>query len=204
MAWWLEGAISRHFGWVRNSSEAIFCIFLESGKKKKKKNFQEKSVFIGKNRFFRGKSVFIGKNRFLSEKSAIFRRFFFFDFSILISFPAPPKSDFSPKNRPKSVIFLSMVGWDHGQKNRRFFGEKSDFGGAGKDIRMEKSEKKIGEKSPIFSDKNRFFLEIFFFLNFFPDSKNMQKIASDGFQTHPKCLKMAPSNHQAIDCTYYI
>ena len=72
MAWWLEGAISRHFGWVRNPLEAIFCIFLESGKKIKKKKFQEKSVFLGE------KYVFIGKNRFLSEKSAIFRRFFFF------------------------------------------------------------------------------------------------------------------------------
>ena len=40
----------------------------------------------------------------------IFRRFFFSDFSIPISFPAPPKSDFSSKNRPKSAIFLSMGG----------------------------------------------------------------------------------------------
>ena len=109
MAWWLEGAISRHFGWVRNPSEAIFCIFLESGKKSKKKKFQEKSVFIGKNRFFSE------KNRVLSEKIGFYRknrRFFadfFSDFSIPISFPAPPKSDFSPKNRPKSAIFLSMV-----------------------------------------------------------------------------------------------
>ena len=107
----------------------------------------------------------------------------------------------------------------------RFFEEKSDFGGAGKDIGMEKSEKKknrrkiadFSDKNRFFSDKNRFFpgknrfLPIktdffwnFFFFDFFPDSKNMQKIASDGFRTHPKCLEMAPSNHQAIDCTYYI
>ena len=55
--------------------------------------------------------------------------------------------------------------------------------------------KKIGEKSPIFPIKT----------NFFPDSKNMKKkIAFDGFRTHPKCLKVAPSNHQTIDCPYYI
>ena len=95
----------------------------------------------------------------------------------------------------------------------QFFGEKSDFGGAGKDIGMEKSGKKIGEKSPIFPIKTDFprkkpiktdFSWKFFFFDFFPDSKNMQKIASDGFRTHPKYLEMARSNHQAIDCTYYI
>ena len=57
-------------------------------KKIKKKIFQEKSVFIGK----------IGD----------FSPIFFFRFFIPISFPAPSKSDFSPKNRPKSAIFLSM------------------------------------------------------------------------------------------------
>ena len=102
MAWWLEGAISKHFGWVRNPLEAIFCIFLESGKKSKKKFFQEKSVFFGE------KSGFIGKNRFLSEQSAIFHRFFFSDFSLAKSFPGPQKSDFSRKNRPISAIFLSL------------------------------------------------------------------------------------------------
>ena len=90
MAWWLEGAIFRHFGSVRNPSKTIFCIFLESGKKSKKKKFQEKSVFIGK----------------IGDFSLIF---FFSNFSIPISFPAPPKSDFSPKNRSKSTIFLSMI-----------------------------------------------------------------------------------------------
>ena len=55
----------------------------------------------------------------------------------------------------------------------RFFGEKSDFGGAGKDIGMEKSGKKKKNRRKIadFSDKNRFFLEFFFF-DFFSDSKN--------------------------------
>ena len=85
----------------------------------------------------------------------------------------------------------------------RFFGEKSDFDGAGKDIRMEKSGKKNRQKIANFSDKNRFSWKFFFF-DFFPDYKNMQKIASDGFRTHPKCLEMTPSNHQAIDYTYYI
>ena len=65
--------------------------------KLQKKNFQEKSVFIGKNRFF-----FLKNRRFFSD-------FFIFDFSIPKSFSAPPKSDFSPKNRTKSAIFLSMV-----------------------------------------------------------------------------------------------
>ena len=79
----------------------------------------------------------------------------------------------------------------------RFFGEKSDFGGPEKDFAVEKSEKKNRRKIADFSWK-------FFFFDFFPDFKNMQKIASDGFRTHQKCLEMAPSNHQAIDDTYYI
>ena len=53
----------------------------------------------------------------------------------------------------------------------RFFGEKSDFGGAGKDIGMKKSEKKIGEKSSIFPIKTDFSWDFFFY--FFSDSKNM-------------------------------
>ena len=96
MAWWLEGAISKHFGWVRNPSEATFCIFLESGKKSKKKKFP------GKIGFYRKKSVFIGK---IGDFSPIF----FFDFSTAKSFPGPPKSDFSPKNRPISAIFCSLT-----------------------------------------------------------------------------------------------
>ena len=73
-----------------------FFIFLEPGKKIKKKIFQEKSVF------YRKISVFIRKiGDFCAD-------FFISDFSIPISFPAPPKSDISPKNRPKSAIFLSM------------------------------------------------------------------------------------------------
>ena len=87
MAWWLKGAIFKHFGWVRNPFKAIFYIFLESGKKSKKK-IQEKSVFIGK----------IGD----------FFHIFFSDFSTAKSFPGPSKSDFCPKNRPISTIFLSL------------------------------------------------------------------------------------------------
>ena len=77
MAWWLEGAFPGILGGFETRQKQFFCIFLESGKKSKKKNFQEKSVKIG---FFRKKSVFFGKNRFLSEKSAIFCQFFFFRF----------------------------------------------------------------------------------------------------------------------------
>ena len=39
----------------------------------------------------------------------------------------------------------------------RFLGEKSDFGGPGKDFAVEKSEKKNRRKIADFSDKNRFF-----------------------------------------------
>ena len=59
-----------------------FFIFLEPGKK-------SEIFFSRKNR------------RFFSD-------FFTHDFSIPKSFPAPPKSDFSPKNRPKLAIFLSL------------------------------------------------------------------------------------------------
>ena len=107
-------------------------IFGVRKKIKKKKKFQEKLVFIGK----------------IGDFSPIF---FFSDFSIPISFPAPPKSDFTPKNRPKSAIFLSMVDSNTMDKKiadlSRFFGEKSDFGGAGKDIVMEKSGKKKSAKN---------------------------------------------------------
>ena len=96
MAWWLEGAIAKHFWWVQNPAEAIFCIFLESGKNQKKK-------FPGKIGFFWRKIGFYRKNR------RFFTDFFFSDFSTAKSFPGPPKSDFSPKNRPISTIFLSLL-----------------------------------------------------------------------------------------------
>ena len=88
-----------------------FFAYFWSQEKNQKKIFSRKNRFLSvKIGFFGEKSVFIGKNRFLSEKSAIFRRFFFFsDFSTAKSFPGPPKSDFSPKNRPISAIFLSLL-----------------------------------------------------------------------------------------------
>ena len=62
------------------------------------------------------RNFFSRKNRYLSEKIGIYRKnrrffsdFFTPDFSIPKSFPAPPKSDFSQKNPPKSAIFWSMV-----------------------------------------------------------------------------------------------
>ena len=99
MAWWLEGVTSMHFGWVRNPSEAIFSYFWSQGKSREKiRNFffQENQVFsenIG---------IYLKNQRFFSD-------FFTSDFSTRKSFPAPPKTDFSPKNRPKKMIFLSMI-----------------------------------------------------------------------------------------------
>ena len=49
---------------------------------------------------------------FFRENVGIFRFFaeiFSVDFSTAKSFPGPPKSDFSPKNRPISTIFLSLL-----------------------------------------------------------------------------------------------
>ena len=82
--------------------------------------YREKSDFFGKNRifsgkigFFREKSDFFGKISDFFRKIGDFCRFFsdFFteDFSTRKSFPPPPKTDFSPKNRPKKSIFLSLA-----------------------------------------------------------------------------------------------
>ena len=53
MAWCLEGATSRHFGWVRNPPEALFFEFFGAKEQKEKteisKNFGEISEKIGKN-----------------------------------------------------------------------------------------------------------------------------------------------------------
>ena len=59
------------------------------------------AYFWSQKQTFGEKLVFIGK---IGDFSPIF----FPDFSIPISFPVPPKSDFSLKNRQKSAIFLSM------------------------------------------------------------------------------------------------
>ena len=90
----------------------------------------------------------------------------------------------------------------------RFFREKSDFGGAGKDIGMEKSEKKKKNRRKIadFSDKNRFFPEknrflpiktdfswkIFFFLIFFLTPKICKKLLLTGFEPTQNALKWHP------------
>ena len=106
MAWWLEDATSRHFGWVRNPSEAFVSHFW-SQEKNQKIFFPGK---IGKNRFF------FGKNRDLSEIIEIFpknRRFFaeifLNDFPMDFSSPLQPITEKSPKNRPIFPIFCSLV-----------------------------------------------------------------------------------------------
>ena len=55
--------------------------------------------------------------------------------------------------------------------------------------------------SPTFSDISPKFSQFFPFVILLQKS---QKIVSGGIRTHPKCLEVAHSNHQAIDCTYYI
>ena len=76
-------------------------------KKKKKKNFQEKSVFFGE------KSVFIGKNRFFSEKNRFYRKKSVLsekigDFSPIFFFPIFPLQNlFQARRFP---IFLRKIG----------------------------------------------------------------------------------------------
>ena len=71
-------------------------------------------------------------------------------------------------------------------------------------------EKKNAQKFLLsdFSRKFPIFLRNFpIFSQFFPFVillQKSQKIVSGGIRTQPKCLKVAHSNHQAIDCTYYI
>ena len=80
MAWWLEGVTSRHFGWVRNPSEAIFPYFWSRGKNREKIRkffFQEKSVFIRKIGDFSPIFLFLifpPKNLFQHYRKPIFRR----------------------------------------------------------------------------------------------------------------------------------
>ena len=82
----------------------FFSYFWSQGKNREKiKNFEKYRFFPGNIGFFRE----------ISEKSAKNRRFFadFFtnNFSFSKSFPTQPKTDFSPKNRPKKPIFWSLV-----------------------------------------------------------------------------------------------
>ena len=104
MVWWLEDATSSHFGWVRFPSEATFYIFLESRKKQgKNQKFRKISVFSRKYRVFSGN---IGKSM---KNRRFFADFFINDISFSKSFPTQPKTDFSPKNRPKKPIFWSLT-----------------------------------------------------------------------------------------------
>ena len=91
-----------HFGWVRNPSEANFSYFWNQGKNQKFFFPGKIGIFRKKSVFYREISVFIGKYRYFAD-------FLPSDFSTAKSFPGPPKSDFSPKNRPISAIFLSLV-----------------------------------------------------------------------------------------------
>ena len=64
MAWWLEDAISRHFGWVRNPSEAFF--------------FQEKLSGFFTEIFLNDFSIdFSSPLQPITEKSADFSDFLF-------------------------------------------------------------------------------------------------------------------------------
>ena len=86
-----------------------FFIFLEPEKK-------SEIFFPRKNRDFSVKiGILSGNIGFYRKNRRFFADFFISDFFISISFPAPPKSDISPKNRPKSAIFLSMDITDYGQ-----------------------------------------------------------------------------------------
>ena len=76
----------------------------------------------------------------------------------------------------------------------RFIGEKSVFGRHGNDFDKIKSEEKKSEKIRYFPDFSMFF-------PFVPWLKKYEKISFEGFRTHPKCLEVAPSSHQAIDYT---
>ena len=79
MAWWLE---------PEKKSEFFFS--------RKNRDFSEKIGILSGNI-----GIYRKNRRFFSD-------FFTSDFSIRKYFPAPPKTDFLPKNRPKKTIFLSM------------------------------------------------------------------------------------------------
>ena len=72
-----------------------FFIILEPGKKSEI--------------FFSGKiGIFLENIGIYQKNQRFFADFFSSDFSTRKSFPAPPKTDFLPKNRSKKPIFLSM------------------------------------------------------------------------------------------------
>ena len=77
IAWWLEGATSRHFGWVQNPSEAIFSYFLSQGNLWKISDFFV-FLLIFFFRFFFVKIVSMPlENRFFADKSVEKSDFFF-------------------------------------------------------------------------------------------------------------------------------
>ena len=69
--------------------------------------FLEKSDFFEKNWIFSGKyRIFPIFRRKIRDFSRFFTDFFSSDFFLSKSFPCHPKTDFSPKNRPKNPIFF--------------------------------------------------------------------------------------------------
>ena len=86
MTWWLEDATSRHFGWVRNPSEAFISHFWSQEK-------NQKIFFPGKIGFFSEKIGIFPKNR------RSFAEIFLNDFSMDFSSPLQPitekSADFS-------------------------------------------------------------------------------------------------------------
>ena len=91
MAWWLECAIFKHFGWVQNPPEAIFEIFEAKEQKEKTVKYRKKSEIIGK---YRKLSEKIGKNRTK-------------EISVEISFRSPPNSDISAEI--SEILFLART-----------------------------------------------------------------------------------------------
>ena len=77
-----------------------FFIFLELRKKSKKKISSKNRVFSEKIGILSGKIGIYRKNQ------RFFFDFFSSDFSTRKSFPAPPKTDFSPKNRSQKNDFF--------------------------------------------------------------------------------------------------
>ena len=92
MAWWLEGATSKHFGWVRNPSKAIFSYFWSQGKNR------EKSKISGKYRIF---SIFPD-----------FLLIFFFRFYFVKIVSMPPENRFFADKSVEKSDFCSLLTTD--------------------------------------------------------------------------------------------
>ena len=107
MAWWLEGVTSKHFGWVRNPSEAIFSNFLSKGTKRKNR---EISDFSEKNWKFRENIGKIGD----------FSRFFSSNFSQCKFFRSCPKIDFFGDKSAEKSDFL-FPGYIHVEISTKVF-----------------------------------------------------------------------------------